>query len=657
MISTQVSLFEVLTEVDSDILTELTPAFAQAWLESSQWALDVETYGLKDQDDALNPFKGELRLVQVCLENGLIGVFDIMGMAPGFLKLLKYKMEDNSVVVIHNAVFELLWLGHKYSIVAKNVWDTMIASQILYAGIEPYRHNLKAVALRELGLELNKNEQLSDFGALTLSNSQLNYAANDVRHLLPIATELHSKLIKHGLSDTLEIEMAALLPYADMGLKGFPVDVNRLNDVLAEYTAALDKISNPVKATLGVDSLSNSNELKTALSIYLKADITSTNKTDLSQYTSDPLITELLDSRSLENYVGYLERSRDSVIDGCVRGNFRQCAPKGLGRATSGSDSESTLKKQKGVPGVNLHNPPNPSKGSPTIKALGLTPVRSIFRPPSGQSLLIFDFSAAHARVAAQVTGDKTFIDSYVNNVDCHAIVAAKLSRLVGKDWTRSDISKIRKQKDDDGALATRLRNISKNIFYGWLNGAGKFKTMQTIHAGKLPQATQDDAGEILDLLGDTFTGIKGFHDQTKREIKITKPMPGTSLEYATIRAISGRRVYAPKYAGKGFNDRGGCNPNEAYIANWMMVESDAKKRAMGLIWKKSLQKPEWGMRLCNECHDEIDVLCSTEFQAECAEFCWKAMNGSLAYWVTDLPAYEDEYKLEDCLAESWASK
>jgi hypothetical protein len=88
-----------------------------------------------------------------------------------------------------------------------------------------------------------------------------------------------------------------------------------------------------------------------------------------------------------------------------------------------------------------------------------------------------------------------------------------------------------------------------------------------------------------------------------------------------------------------------------------MMVESDAKKRAMGLIWKKSRQRPEWGMRLANECHDEIDVLCNTEYVEECAEFCWQAMNGSLGYWVTDLPAYEDPYKLSDCLAESWASK
>ena len=115
--------------------------------------------------------------------------------------------------------------------------------------------------------------------------------------------------------------------------------------------------------------------------------------------------------------------------------------------------------------------------------------------------------------------------------------------------------------------------------------------------------------------------------------------------------------MFAPKYAPKDTTDRGGCNPNEAYIANWMMVESDAKKRAMALIWKKSQQCPHWGMSLANECHDEIDVLCNSEFNAEVSEFCWNAMNGSLGVWVTDLPVVEDPYSLEGCLAESWASK
>ncbi len=649
MISSQTSIFDTLVELDSDIVLTLDETFIDKWVAADVWGLDIETYGVNQSDEALNPFLGKVRLVQVALETEEIGVFDL-NKNQMVVDVLQSKFQDGSITVIHNAAFELQWLSHKYGIVADKVFDTMIASQILYAGVEPYRHNLKAVILRELGIELNKDEQLSDFGLAELTNAQINYAGNDVRYLIRAAVVLMEKLKRAGLRDTIEIELAALLPYADMGLRGFPICEATLDDVLQQYQQALKTVSQPVLDKLGVQSVANSDALKAALGRYLNVTITGSNKTELSQYAHDPIVQALLDSRTLENFVGYLERCKAAVIDGSVRGNFRQCAPKGLGRATCGSDG-------KGIPGVNLHNPPNPSKASPTIKALGLPAVRSFFKPHAGQSLLIFDFSAAHARVAAQVTQDKAFIASYNDNVDCHAIVASKLSKLVGKNWSREDISRIRKQADEDGQLATRLRNISKNLFYGWLNGAGVKKEMETIHAGGLANATFEDAQEIIDLLKKSFPGIAKFHDRIKSEIKQTIALPSAPLKYAAIRAISGRRCFAPAYNSKGEGDRGGCNPNEAYIANWMMVESDAKKRAMGLIWKKSRKCPEWGMRLANECHDEIDVLCNTDYVESVAQFCWKAVNGSLGFWVKSIPAYESEYCLKDCLADSWASK
>lgn len=659
MISSQFSLFDTLVQVEPDIIRDYNDSFAIEWCGADVWALDIETYGVSSKSEALNPFAGEIRLIQVALPNGKLAVFDLRDSAFSLdiIGQLRSKLSDDSIVVIHNAAFELQWLAKKFGCVGNKVFDTMIASQIVYAGIEPYRHNLKACVKRELSIELNKDEQISDFGLPQLSSSQINYCANDVRHLIRLAVVLINKAVLMGLKDTIEIEMGALLPYAKMGLDGFPVCIETLNTVLEEYQQALEEVRSPVLSVLNVSSVSNSVELKQALSKHLGVTISSTNKTELSQYSDDCVISCLLDARTLENFVGYIQRCKDAVIDGAVRGSFRQCAPKGLGRATCGSDTESLKSGFDGIPSVNLHNPPNPSKASPSIKALGLPPVRSFFKPQKGDSLLVFDFSAAHARVAAQTTQDKAFIASYVDNVDCHAIVASKLSSLVDKKWSREDISRIRKEKTDDGSLATRLRNIAKNVFYGWLNGAGKKKTLDTIHAGGLSNATIETASEIIDLLGESFPGIKSFHDRTKRELKKTNPMPDCKLEYASIRAISGRRVYAPCYPPKYEGDSGGCNPNEAYIANWMMVESDSKKRAMALIWKKSKLRPEWRMRLANECHDEIDVLCDTRYVDAVARFCWKAMNGSLAYWVTDLPAYEDEYSLEACLAESWASK
>ena len=184
MIKTQMSMFDIGVEVDSDIQLNFTREFAEEWLKADQWCLDIETYGVRLQEDALNPFSGMVRLIQVSFNMGQsIGVYDVKTAPASFFKLLGVKMGDASIVMAHNAQFELQWLRHHYGIVGNNIFDTMIASQVLYAGIEVYRHSLKHCIDRELGIVLNKDEQLSDFGLPELSNAQLNYSANDVRYL------------------------------------------------------------------------------------------------------------------------------------------------------------------------------------------------------------------------------------------------------------------------------------------------------------------------------------------------------------------------------------------------------------------------------------------------------------------------------------------
>jgi ribonuclease D len=73
-------------------------------------------------------------------------------------------------VVAHNALFDLSFLPY-LGFVTGNVADTMILSQLLHAGskVEPLKrgqtsHSLDSVVKRELGLELNKTHQSSDWG-------------------------------------------------------------------------------------------------------------------------------------------------------------------------------------------------------------------------------------------------------------------------------------------------------------------------------------------------------------------------------------------------------------------------------------------------------------------------------------------------------------
>ncbi|MCA9490390.1 MAG: DEAD/DEAH box helicase [Myxococcales bacterium] len=95
----------------------------------------------------------------------------------------------DTVKVIHNASFERsVFRQHDIDIV--NVVDTLALSRSL-RGTQPDGHGLKAVMARELGFEMDKTQQTSDWSRRPLSASQLDYAAVDAEVLL----RLHDHLL------------------------------------------------------------------------------------------------------------------------------------------------------------------------------------------------------------------------------------------------------------------------------------------------------------------------------------------------------------------------------------------------------------------------------------------------------------------------------
>jgi ribonuclease D len=72
-----------------------------------------------------------------------------------------------------------------------------------------------------LGIELSKQQQSSDWGATTLSDSQLAYAASDVFHLHALKARLDEMLAREGGLDFAEAAFAFLPVRAKLDLAGF----------------------------------------------------------------------------------------------------------------------------------------------------------------------------------------------------------------------------------------------------------------------------------------------------------------------------------------------------------------------------------------------------------------------------------------------------
>ncbi|MEA5598524.1 ribonuclease H-like domain-containing protein [Rivularia sp. UHCC 0363] len=156
------------------------------YLKSEAIAVDTETMGLL-------PLRDRLCLVQIADDKGKVTVVRIakgQNEAPNLKKLL----EATSVLkIFHFARFDLATLRHYLDIMVNPVFCTKIASKLVRTYTP--RHGLKEVVQELEKVELDKSAQSSDWGnAANLSDTQLSYAANDVRYLVSVQRKLAEML-------------------------------------------------------------------------------------------------------------------------------------------------------------------------------------------------------------------------------------------------------------------------------------------------------------------------------------------------------------------------------------------------------------------------------------------------------------------------------
>jgi DNA polymerase-1 len=84
--------------------------------------------------------------------------------------------------------------------------------------------NARRALVDELGIDLDKDQQTSDWSTPVLTKAQLDYAAFDAQVLLPLYEKLCAAIAEAGLQRVARIENEALPAVARMRLEGMPVD-------------------------------------------------------------------------------------------------------------------------------------------------------------------------------------------------------------------------------------------------------------------------------------------------------------------------------------------------------------------------------------------------------------------------------------------------
>tara|TARA_Y100000813_G_scaffold162077_1_gene122656 strand:- start:761 stop:1399 length:639 start_codon:yes stop_codon:yes gene_type:complete len=158
-------------------------------------AVDSETQGL-------NLSRDRLCVVQLSAGDGVCHLVQIaagQADAPN----LRALMEDPAVVkIFHYARFDIAALKRWLNIDCAPVYCTKIASKLVRTYTDG--HGLKDVVRELAGVELDKQQQSSDWARADLSPAQQGYAANDVLYLHRVRAALDEMIAREGRQDLLQ---------------------------------------------------------------------------------------------------------------------------------------------------------------------------------------------------------------------------------------------------------------------------------------------------------------------------------------------------------------------------------------------------------------------------------------------------------------------
>ncbi|MEM6679108.1 MAG: ribonuclease D, partial [Pseudomonadota bacterium] len=116
--------------------------------------------------------------------------------------------------------FDIAVLAHAYGAVARPVYCTKIASKLVRTYTD--RHGLKNLCQELIGVDISKQQQSSDWGADTLVEAQLDYAASDVLYLHRLRAVLDERLAREERTGFAEAAFRFLPERAMLDLAGWP---------------------------------------------------------------------------------------------------------------------------------------------------------------------------------------------------------------------------------------------------------------------------------------------------------------------------------------------------------------------------------------------------------------------------------------------------
>jgi len=176
-------------------------------------AIDCETMGL-------NPHRDRLCLIQMSAGDSdchLVQVAKGQTDAPNLCAMLE---NPDVLKLFHFGRFDIAALYNAFGTLTAPVYCTKIASKLVRTYTD--RHGLKTLLQDMVGVDISKHQQQSDWGAVTLTDAQLNYAASDVLHLHKLKSAFDVVLEREDRTEIAQSCFDFLPTRAKLDVAGWP---------------------------------------------------------------------------------------------------------------------------------------------------------------------------------------------------------------------------------------------------------------------------------------------------------------------------------------------------------------------------------------------------------------------------------------------------
>ncbi len=563
--------------------------------------------GFDTETTELDPFDGNIRLVQ--LSNGKdTHVIDLKPFAdrgdlrtlPELQPLRDLLFAPRPIKIAHNAKFDAKWVKHHLGTDVNGIFDTMLASQLIAAGDQDRRHGLAEVASFFLGIEVDKSEQVSDWSAPVLSQSQIQYAAKDAAVMIALRERIVERLRQDDLIEAAKLEFDCVMPIAAMELNGFYIDQGRWREQLESVKARLVAISAELQqmlsagvaqaslfgvAEINLDSQAQVSDALRNLGVPVPE---STRHWVLEPLAHEyPVVAKLLEYRGAAKAVSSFGENILEFINpqtGRIHSDFRQIG------APSGRFSSSKPNVQQ-IPHEHEY--------------------RRCFRAPDGRRLVIADYSQIELRILADFSNDENFIRAFESGADFHTITAAQVFNVAADSVT-----------PDQRSFAKRL---NFGVVYGI--GASRFASMTGL--------SQKQAEDTLRRYFSTYRGLDAYlRDAARKAVEERISRTGSGRMYRFRFDENDRQAVAgAQRNGKNFPIQG--------------TSADILKRSLFLLHERMRGT---GAMLVNIVHDEILVECDAAEAESTAAMLESAMLDAGAKFVSRVPI-----KVDIKVADEWS--